>query len=162
MRRKMMFGAMVVAMATLATACGSSSSSTGSSGGSKDGGGVSTGGTAKGTPIAVDVGDTTGVTGPMTMTASPASVPAGKVTFTLKNAGTIEHEMIVVKTDTPFDQLKVTAGKVSEADSQGEVPELAAGKTGTVTLDLTAGQYVLGCNIKDHYPMGMRVAFTVT
>ena len=30
--------------------------------------------------------------------------PAGDVTFVVKNAGTIEHEMIVLKTDTPFDQ----------------------------------------------------------
>ena len=112
--------------------------------------------------FAVEVGDTTGVDGPMTMTVSPASVPAGKVTFTLKNTGTIEHEMVVLKTDTPVDQLVVTDGKVSEKDSQGEVPELAAGKTGTVTLDLAAGNYVLVCNIKDHYPMGMRAAFTVT
>ncbi len=161
MRQKLMAGAALAMMVTLA-ACGSSSSSTGSSGGSNDGGGVSTGGAAKGTPVAVDVGDTTGVTGPMTMTASPESVPAGKVTFTLKNTGTIEHEMIVLKTDTAVDQLEVTNGKVSEADSQGEVPELAVGKSGAVTLDLKAGKYVLVCNIKDHYPMGMRIAFTVT
>lgn len=157
-----MLGATLVLSVAL-VACGSSSSSKGSSGDSKDkGGGVSTGTAAKGTPVAVDVSDTKGVDGPMTMTVSPASVPAGKITFTLNNTGTIEHEAVVLKTDTPFDQLVVTKGKVSEKDSQGEVPELAEGKSASVTLDLAAGSYVLGCNVKDHYPLGMRAAFTVT
>jgi uncharacterized cupredoxin-like copper-binding protein len=118
-----------------------------------------------GTPVAVTVGDVDGVSGPamsMTMTVAPASVAAGSVTFTLKNEGTIEHEVVVLKTDTPYDQLVVTDGKVSEDTSQGEVPELAAGKSESVTLDLTAGNYVLVCNIKDHYTMGMRAPFTVT
>jgi uncharacterized cupredoxin-like copper-binding protein len=118
-----------------------------------------------GTPVAVTVGDVNGVNGPamsMTMTVAPTSAPAGPVTFTLTNDGSIEHEMVVLKTDTPSDQLVVTDGKVSEDTSQGEVAELAAGKSKSVTLDLTAGSYVLVCNIKDHYPMGMRAPFTVT
>ncbi len=118
-----------------------------------------------GTPVAVAVGDVNGVSGPamsMTMTAAPTSAPAGPVTFTLTNNGSIDHEMVVLKTDTPVDQLVVTDGKVSEDTSAGEVPELAAGKSKSVTLDLTAGNYVLVCNIKDHYTMGMRAPFTVT
>jgi hypothetical protein len=35
----------------------------------------------------------------------PTSVPAGKVTFTFHNTGNRQHEMIVLKTDTPADQL---------------------------------------------------------
>ncbi|MBK5287499.1 MAG: hypothetical protein JJE46_03420 [Acidimicrobiia bacterium] len=159
MRRKFVLGA-TLALSVALVGCGSSS---GSSGGAKDsGGGVTTGTEAKGTPVLVEVGDMMGVDGPMTMTATPASVAAGKVTFTLKNTGTIEHEVVVLKTDTPFDQLVVTKGKVSEKDSVGEVPELAAGKTASVTLDLKPGSYALVCNIKDHYGMGMRAAFTVT
>jgi uncharacterized cupredoxin-like copper-binding protein len=118
-----------------------------------------------GTPVAVTVGDVNGVSGPamsMTMTVAPASVSAGSVTFTLTNNGSIVHEMVVLKTDTAVDQLQVTGGKVSEDTSVGEVPELAAGKSKSVTLDLAAGKYVLVCNVKDHYTMGMRAPFTVT
>ncbi|CAB4897648.1 unannotated protein [freshwater metagenome] len=52
--------------------------------------------------------------------------------------------------------------KVSEDTTVGEVSELDAGKTGTVTLDLKPGKYVLVCNIEKHYAQGMRAAFTVT
>ena len=120
---------------------------------------------ATGTPVAVTVGDVNGLDGPsmsMTMTVAPVSAPAGPVTFTLTNDGSIDHEMVVLKTDTPVDQLQVTDGKVSEDTSQGEVAELGAGKSKSVTLDLAAGKYVLVCNIKDHYTMGMRAPFTVT
>jgi uncharacterized cupredoxin-like copper-binding protein len=119
------------------------------------------GGTA--TPVSVELGDAQGTNGPMTMTVSPASVPAGKVTFTVKNTGTILHEMVVLKTDTPFDQLPVDAhNKVSEASKVGETGDVAKGATKSVTLDLKAGNYVLVCNIAKHYSMGMRAAFTVT
>jgi uncharacterized cupredoxin-like copper-binding protein len=118
---------------------------------------------AEGTTVNVEVGDTDGLDGPMTMTVSPASVAAGTITFVVKNTGTIEHEMVVLKTDTPFDQLEVDAeGKVSEDTSIGEVSEFAAGTTKSVTLDVEAGSYVLVCNIAKHYGMGMRVGFTVT
>lgn len=155
--------AVALTMTVALAACGSSSGSK-SSGGEKksDTGGVSTGQVEKGTPVAVELGDTKGTDGPMTMTVSPDSVPAGKVTFTAKNTGTVKHEMVVLKTDTPGDQLVVTKGRVSEKDSVGEIGEFGAGKTASVTLDLAAGKYVLVCNIKDHYSMGMWSAFTVT
>ena len=43
----------------------------------------------------------------MTMTVTPTSAPAGKVKFKVQNQGTIIHEMVVLKTTTPFDQLPV-------------------------------------------------------
>lgn len=94
---------------------------------------------------------------------TPATAVAGKVTFSVKNTGTIQHEMVVLKTHTPFDQLQVdAAGKVGEDASVGEVSEFAAGSTKSVQLDLSAGSYVLVCNIEGHYGKGMRAAFTVT
>lgn len=119
--------------------------------------------TGGGTTVNIEVSDTQGVDGPMTMTVSPASVPAGSVTFVVKNTGTIEHEMVVLKTDAAVDELAVDAeDKVSEDTSIGEVPEFAAGTTDSVTLDVTAGNYVLVCNIAKHYGMGMRAAFAAT
>ncbi len=97
------------------------------------------------------------------LSPDPSSVKAGKVTFSVANTGSIDHEMVVLKTDDAFDQLKVdSAGKVGEDGSIGEVSEFKAGATKSVTLDMSAGSYVLVCNIEGHYTKGMRAAFTVT
>jgi uncharacterized cupredoxin-like copper-binding protein len=118
---------------------------------------------AKATVVNVVVGDQKGLGGPMTMTVTPASVPAGKVKFVGKNIGTIIHEIIVLKTNTPIDKLKVNSkGKVSEAKSVGEISEFGKGKTKSVTLKLKKGHYVLVCNVAKHFALGMRAAFTVT
>ena len=91
------------------------------------------------------------------------NVKAGKVTFTFKNTGNKQHEMIILKTDDAIGSLVVGAdNKVSEAASVGEISETDAGKTVTKTFPLTAGKYILVCNIAKHYAQGMRIAFTVT
>lgn len=113
--------------------------------------------------VNVVIGDTAGLGGPMTMTITPSSVPAGKVTFVVKNAGTILHEMVVLKSKTAFDQLPIdTKNKVSEATTVGEAGNVSKGKTKSVTLKLKKGNYTLVCNIAKHYGLGMRAAFTVT
>ena len=58
-------------------------------------------------PIDVVLTDS-GPSGPMSLVPFDSSASAGDVTFRVKNLGTMEHEMIVLKTDTPFDQLPVT------------------------------------------------------
>ena len=128
------------------------------------------------TSVHVALGDTNGA-GPMTLTLSPATVPAGDVTFVVKNNGTIVHEAVVLKTDVPFDQLPITYGgdppapvatggnKVSEDANIGETgdPDLKPGGTRTFTIkNMTAGHYAIVCNLANHYAMGMRAAFTVT
>ena len=115
-----------------------------------------------GTPVLVEVGDTAGTQAPMTMTVTPTSAPAGKVTFTVKNSGTVIHEMVILKTDTPYDQLPVVKDGVSEAASVGEVADIPKGKTKSGTFKLKPGKYVLVCNIKKHYGLGMRAPLTVT
>jgi uncharacterized cupredoxin-like copper-binding protein len=117
---------------------------------------------AKTTTVTVVVGDTAGVNGPMTMTVTPESAPAGKVKFKVQNQGTIIHEMVVLKATTPFDQLPVANDKVSEAKKVGEVASIGKGKTKSKTLKLKAGSYALVCNIAKHYGLGMRAGFTVT
>lgn len=128
------------------------------------------------TTVSVTLGDTKGTDGPMTLTSAPTSAPAGDIKLTVKNNGTIDHEMIVLKTDTPFDQLPVVdagdppapvatgADKVDEANNVGETgePDLKAGESRTFTIKgLAAGNYVFACNIAKHYGLGMRGAFTV-
>jgi uncharacterized cupredoxin-like copper-binding protein len=129
--------------------------------------------------INVVVGDTSGLNGPMTLTATPNTTKAGDVTFVVKNTGTIEHEVIVEKLGSgqSWDKLPVVdsgdppssvasgADKVDESGSVGETgdPNLKPGDTRTFTVDgMTAGQYALVCNIAQHYSMGMRAPFTVS
>jgi uncharacterized cupredoxin-like copper-binding protein len=92
---------------------------------------------------------------------APKSVSAGKITFTVKNKGDMEHEMVVVKTTTAASKLKVSSGEASEKGSVGEVADIAGGKTKKLTLNLKKGHYVLLCNVKGHYQAGMHADFTV-
>lgn len=92
---------------------------------------------------------------------STLSAPAGKVKFTLQNQGQAEHELVVLKTNTAAGSLKATGGRVSEADSVGEVSETKAGATKSATLNLKPGRYVFVCNIPGHYQGGMRGVLTV-
>ena len=100
---------------------------------------------AKTTTVTVVVGDTQGLNGPMTMTVTPASAPAGKVKFTVKNHGTIIHEMVVLKTTTPFDQLPVANNKVSESKRAGEMGDIGKGKTKSKTLQAQGRQATCSC-----------------
>jgi uncharacterized cupredoxin-like copper-binding protein len=117
------------------------------------------------TTVDVQVGDTAGLAGDMTMTVTPDTAPAGKVTFKVTNNGTILHEMVVLKlkAGTTWDGLKIDSkNKVSESTTVGEVGNVPKGKTKSVTLKLKKGNYVLVCNIAKHYGLGMRAAFTVS
>jgi uncharacterized cupredoxin-like copper-binding protein len=126
--------------------------------------------------VNVTLGDR-GAGGPMTLSMSRSTVPAGDVTFVVKNAGTIVHEAVVLKTDVPFDKLPITYGgdppvpvksganKVSEDANVGETgdPDLEPGGTRTFTIKhMAAGNYVVVCNIAGHYGKGMRAPLTVT
>jgi uncharacterized cupredoxin-like copper-binding protein len=102
-----------------------------------------------------------------------ASATAGTVTFDVTNAGPDDvHEFVVIKTDLAPDALPTNKdGTVDEEaaglEPQGEVEDVAVGDTQSLTLDLSAGNYVFICNIYEddtheaHYQEGMRVAFTV-
>ena len=129
------------------------------------------------TTVRVTLSDTKGLGGPMTLTASPATAPAGDVTFVVKNTGTIEHEAVVLKTNDPYNKIPITDGgdppapvttganKVSEDANIGETgdPNLKPGDTRTFTIkNMTAGYYAIVCNLADHYGAGMRAPFTVT
>jgi uncharacterized cupredoxin-like copper-binding protein len=170
-RRACTVGLSLLLVATLG-ACGSSkksSSATSAPSPAATTAGSATGGVsvtaAAGTPVEVTVGDTQGTNGPETLQPSTASVKAGTITFTVKNTGTIDHEMVVLKTDTPFDQLAIGSDdKISEENNVGETgdPALKAGETRSFSVDLAAGKYVLVCNIAKHYGLGMRAAFTVS
>ena len=102
---------------------------------------------------------------PFQLTADPASVAAGSVTFSLTNTGSIIHNFRVIKTDLDPAKLPLDSSgfKVDEAQvtvvKQGK--ELDPKGSETVTAQLQAGKYVLICNIATHYQSGMHAAFTV-
>lgn len=103
----------------------------------------------------------------MGMTLDKPVVPAGKVTFVVKNdAIATDHEMVVIKLKHKNDKIPMMSGKhrvdEDKLKSMGEVEDLQAGKTGEMTADLKAGDYLLMCNLKSHFEAGMMSHFTVT
>jgi uncharacterized cupredoxin-like copper-binding protein len=109
------------------------------------------------------------------VTPAPKSAPAGQVTFDAKNTGPKDpHELVVIKTDLAPDALPTTSeGKVDENGAGieviGEIEEFKVGETQSKAFELTAGSYVLICNVVEeeegeteaHYQKGMHAAFTV-
>jgi uncharacterized cupredoxin-like copper-binding protein len=127
--------------------------------------------------VHVTLSDTKGLNGPMTLVADKRAVPAGKITFVIKNTGTIEHELVVLKltgsqtwealpvTDAGDPPVPVTSGanKVSEANDVADTgTNLKPGETRTLDATLAAGSYALVCNIAKHYGLGMRAGLTVS
>jgi uncharacterized cupredoxin-like copper-binding protein len=105
----------------------------------------------------------------------PTSVPGGSVKFTARNIGKATHQFMVVKTDlAPTDLPKKADGSYDEAAPGAEmidnVKDIAPGTTGTLTLTLDPGKYVLICNVVQttngqtvsHYAQRMATEFTVT
>ncbi|HEY8921512.1 MAG TPA: sulfocyanin-like copper-binding protein [Candidatus Limnocylindria bacterium] len=85
------------------------------------------------------------------------------MTFNVTNAGTMVHEFVILKTDTLAKDLPLVNGVVVEDDFSpvGEVPETAAGKSGTFSATLAAGHYAIICNLAGHVAQGMVIDFTV-
>jgi hypothetical protein len=95
-----------------------------------------------------------------------ASAPAGAVSFTIDNNGTIGHEFLIVKTDIATGEIPVVGDRFPE-DADGievidEIGEYPAGTTETLEVTLTPGNYQLVCNLPDHYANGMFTGFVVT
>lgn len=107
----------------------SSSSSSASSSGSSSGGSSTINVTEKEYSITLD----------------PATVKAGEVTFNIKNAGTIDHDIEVLNGTT----------------SLGKTDLIPAGKTATLKVKLSAGTYDVICTVSGHRALGMDTKLTV-
>jgi hypothetical protein len=115
--------------------------------------------------------------------AEPDSVPAGQVTFEVRNDGG-NHDLHVLRTDLsaadlPEDEVRLAPGvKALKADLEapeievlGSTEVLDEGGTASLTLDLESGHYVLICDLVDfddagkaigsHYAQGMRTDLSV-
>ena len=103
----------------------------------------------------------------MGVTAAPTTAPTGVVTFQVTNSSkdTI-HEMIVMYLADPSKPLPYLSAenRVDEdkAGDKGEVSELDPGASGTLTVFLKPGKYLLICNVPGHFASGMWTEFEVT
>ncbi len=95
------------------------------------------------------------------------TISAGKATFEVTNdSKDIIHEMVL----SPIASLDVTLPYITDeykidedaAGHLGEVAELDPGKSGSLTVDLEPGLYLLYCNIPGHFINGMWAVLTVT
>jgi uncharacterized cupredoxin-like copper-binding protein len=76
---------------------------------------------------------------------SATTVPAGTYTVTVANTGKIPHNLYVKGTG-----------------AAAHTPDIAAGKSATLTVTLKSGQYELWCAIPGHKAAGMDTKLTVS
>ena len=86
------------------------------------------------------------------------SVPAGRVSFVVRNAGTMTHELLVLRSDHHHHLLRVKGGRAVEAGRVGRTSQIPSGASKRITLKLAPGEYVLLCNILGHYQAGQYAA----
>jgi uncharacterized cupredoxin-like copper-binding protein len=86
--------------------------------------------------------------------AGATEVDAARVTFVATNSGTRPHELIVVNTDAPPSELPFVE-QLLDADKvivAAESEPFGAGQTQRLTVKLSAGRYLLICNIVERVP----------
>lgn len=92
------------------------------------------------------------------------TVAAGKIPITQKNAGGVEHEFVILKTDKAADSFPVEGSQIDEdkaGTNVGEIEDVQPGKSKTKSFDLKPGKYVYVCNLPGHYAGGMYGSLTV-
>jgi uncharacterized cupredoxin-like copper-binding protein len=102
----------------------------------------------------------------MLITADPATVAPGEVTFMATNdSSEFVHEMVIARIRDPSMPLPYSDENMEvEEDGagiRGKVSELGPGQTAGITLVVKSGTYLIYCNIAGHYAMGMWTLVTV-
>lgn len=110
------------------------------------------------------------------LTPSADTVAAGSVTLGQTNTGAQEHELLIVRTALPADQLPIglegvspaTAGRVvygkqhsHHTGTKARGRHLQPRDTKRERVRLRPGRYVLLCSIPGHYEAGQRAALRV-
>ena len=119
------------------------------------------------------------------MAASSANT--GRLAFSVTNNGTVDHEFLVIRTDTAAGDLPTKNGVLDieamggtmepgmhmpgmSPDSEmqhppgtvGELEDIKPGTTAQLTIDnMAAGHYAIVCDLPTHYELGMYADFTV-
>jgi uncharacterized cupredoxin-like copper-binding protein len=112
-----------------------------------------------------------------TVAVDKTEVNAGTVRFETVNEGKIEHELLVLKTDTPADKLPLglegpalklsgelilgTPHRHEDLADQLRSRHIQPGRARRDTVELAPGRYVLLCNLPGHYESGQRAALVV-
>jgi uncharacterized cupredoxin-like copper-binding protein len=104
------------------------------------------------------------------ITPTGTTAPAGAITFSVSNSGTIPHEFVVLSTDTlaadfPIKSFEGEANRIDEdkvGKNVGETGDMQPDSTKSLTLKLKPGHYAFVCNLPGHYAFGMHIDFTVT
>jgi uncharacterized cupredoxin-like copper-binding protein len=102
----------------------------------------------------------------MRLIARPSVVPAGVVSFRVRNVGSVAHEMVVMPLPPGGAGTRIVGpgNVVDETGSLGEASAtcgagagegIAPGTVGWLTLELAPGRYELLCNEPGHYASGM-------
>ena len=133
---------------------------------------------ARGEVVRVELSDDGTMMGGVTpmgvsLSATPASVKSGTITFEATNVGHLPHELVVMPAPTTgVGTRRVNAnGKIDETGSLGEASAscragagsgIGPGATGWVTMNLRPGLYELVCDVPWHYVQGMVSALRVT
>jgi uncharacterized cupredoxin-like copper-binding protein len=84
----------------------------------------------------------------------------GVVTFAVRNAGTVPHEFVVLRTSKPAAEL-LKGNRADETGNVGETGDMQPGTAKTLRLRLKPGHYALICNLPGHYMAGQHADFTV-
>ena len=90
-----------------------------------------------------------------------ASVRPGRISFIVRNDGTLAHEFVVLRSDRHHHSLKTTAGRALETGRLGEIPTIPSGTSKRLTLTMPPGKYILLCNLLGHYQAGQYAALRV-
>lgn len=103
----------------------------------------------------------------MGITVDAVEIPAGAVTFNVTNLSPeFYHALTIALVADPTTELPYPTDKsmVDEeaAGISARLKELRPGASGSVTVDLEPGTYILFCNIAGHYVMGMWTLVKVT
>lgn len=85
---------------------------------------------------------------------SVTQLKPGKVKFSVRNTGKMDHEFVVIDTSKPAADLG-HGSRVPEKGNIGETGNLKPGQSKTLVLNLRKGHYAVICNDRGHYMAGM-------
>ena len=120
--------------------------------------------------LSVACEDTTEVSGPDSVLlkewaielGAPERAP-GSVDFQVQNIGTMDHEVVVIRSDLAPEKLPVSGGTVdlNQLDVVGEKENIERREKTSLSVTLTPGSYIFICNVSGHYALGMRSGLLV-
>jgi uncharacterized cupredoxin-like copper-binding protein len=117
------------------------------------------------TTVNVTMTDPAGGGNEFDLIVDTTSAPEGDVTFQISNDGGIAHDFVVIDTDLSVDQLPIDQNTnsvdLAQVDVAGQTPPIDPTAGDTLSLTLSAGNYILLCNVPGHYS-AMNASFQVT